>query len=216
MRGELDGVRKRLRSERISGEEARAVQQKLEQIAREASEHAVVKAQNDVSPTDSARAELAPGLLVVGKRAYAPRLRAVVEIIEPPSKGRVRVAAGAIRLWVEVTELREAGAEKEPARSKERIAARVQPQPSSELQSSDNALDLRGMRVDDALSLLDTFLDRLYGRGEHVAFIEHGFGTGALREAVRTHLERPSPYVDSVRAGLPEEGGERLTVVRLR
>jgi len=56
------------------------------------------------------------------------------------------------------------------------------------------------MRVDDALSMLDSFLDRLYGRGEHVAFIEHGFGTGALREAVRSHLESPSPYVESMRA----------------
>jgi DNA mismatch repair protein MutS2 len=216
LRGELDSVKKRLRNERVSGDEARAAQQKLEQIARDVSEHAVVKAQNDLSPSDSARAELAPSQLVVGKRAYAPRLRAEVEIVEPPSKGRVRVSAGPMRLWVDVAELREANEEKEPARNKERLGTARAARGGSELQSSDNALDLRGMRVDDALSLLDAFLDRMYGRDEHVAFIEHGFGTGALREAVRTHLERPSPYVESVRPGSPEEGGERMTVVRLR
>jgi DNA mismatch repair protein MutS2 len=216
LRGELDAVKKRLRSERISAEEARSAQQKLEQIARDTNEHAVVKAQSGTDLEDSGRAELALSQLVVGKRAYAPRLRAEVEIVELPSKGRVRVAAGPMRLWVDVAELREAQEAKPAARSKERLDARTAPKPTIELASSDNALDLRGMRVDDALSLLDTFLDRLYGRGEHVAFIEHGFGTGALREAIRAHLDRPSPYVDSVRPGQPEEGGERVTVVRLR
>jgi dsDNA-specific endonuclease/ATPase MutS2 len=49
-----------------------------------------------------------------------------------------------------------------------------------------------------------------------VGYVEHGFGTGALREAVRSHLANPSPYVQSVRPGAPEEGGERLTVITLR
>jgi DNA mismatch repair protein MutS2 len=216
LRGELDTVKKRLRSERITSDEARAAQQRIEQLAKQASEHAAVKAQNQASANDESRAELPPDQLIVGKRAYAPRLRAEVEIVEPPNKGRVRVAAGPMRLWVDVDELRAASAEKEPARPKERLAPRPRDPEARELQSSDNALDLRGMRVDDALSLLDTFLDRLYGRGEHVAFIEHGFGTGALREAVRGHLEASSTYVESLRPGLPEEGGERITVVRLR
>ncbi len=215
LRGELDTLKKRLRSERVTSEEARAAQQKLEQIARQANEHPALKAREAASEADEGRAELSADQLTVGKRAYAPRLRAEVEVVELPSKGRVRVAAGPMRLWVDVAELRAARGEKEPVRDKERLPARPKER-GPELQSSDNALDLRGMRVDDALSLLDTFLDRLYGRGEHVAFIEHGFGTGALREAVRSHLESPSPYVESMRGGLPEEGGERVTVVRLR
>ncbi|MDB4989449.1 MAG: Recombination inhibitory protein MutS2, partial [Myxococcaceae bacterium] len=75
---------------------------------------------------------------------------------------------------------------------------------------------LRGMRVDDALTLLETSLDRLYGRDESIAFIDHGVGSGALRDAVRTFLERPSAYVASARPGTAEEGGERMTVVLLR
>jgi DNA mismatch repair protein MutS2 len=124
-----------------------------------------------------------------------------------------------MRLWVDVAELRAraAGAEPgKPERPKERSAKREQAPERPALRSVDNGIDLRGMRVDDALSLLDTFLDRMYGRGESVAFVEHGFGTGALREAVRSHLARPSPYVQSVRPGAPDEGGERITVVQLR
>ena len=65
-------------------------------------------------------------------------------------------------------------------------------------------------------TLLEGFLDRLYGHDERLAFIEHGFGTGALKDAVREFLARPSPYVESVRPGTHEEGGERITVVTLR
>ncbi|HEX6243331.1 MAG TPA: Smr/MutS family protein, partial [Polyangiales bacterium] len=127
---------------------------------------------------------------------------------------RVRVAAGAMRLLVDVAELREPGAAREPERTAK--PAREPLPPRVALKSSDNTLDLRGMRVDDALSLLDAFLDRLYGAGESVGYVEHGLGTGALRDAVRAHLARPSPYVQSVRAGAHDEGGERLTVVTLR
>ena len=80
----------------------------------------------------------------------------------------------------------------------------------------DNTLDVRGMRVDDALSLAESFLDRMYGASEPVAFILHGAGTGALRDAIRKHLEVVGHYVRLARPGTIEEGGDRVTVVHLR
>ncbi|MFN7702747.1 MAG: MutS2/Smr-associated SH3 domain-containing protein, partial [Deltaproteobacteria bacterium] len=44
--------------------------------------------------------------LTVGRRVHVPRLKSEVEIVEGPSKGRVRVAAGAVKLWVDLDELR--------------------------------------------------------------------------------------------------------------
>jgi DNA mismatch repair protein MutS2 len=217
MRGELERMKKVLRQERQSAEELREASKRVEQLAANARDNPVV--QLALSGDDGGAAE---GLevplseLAVGKRVYVPRLRAEVEIVEPPSKGRARVAAGPMRLWVDVSEVRELAQAKEQQRGKERARPR-EPAPARPLlRSVDNSIDLRGMRVDDALSLLDTFLDRMYGRGESVAFVEHGFGSGALRDAVRSHLARPSPYVQSLRAGLPDEGGERVTVVQLR
>jgi len=69
--------------------------------------------------------------------------------------------------------------------------------------------------VDDALSLVDTFLDRLYGEGVDAAYLLHGHGTGALRQALREHLERGQPTVRGFRPGHPKEGGDALTVVAL-
>ena len=44
------------------------------------------------------------------------------------------------------------------------------------------------MRVDDALSMMESFIDRLYTTDARVGYVLHGHGTGALRDAVRKHL----------------------------
>jgi DNA mismatch repair protein MutS2 len=64
------------------------------------------------------------------------------------------------------------------------------------------------------VSLATTFLDRSIGDGRGVAFLIHGHGTGALREAVRESLVR-SPYVAKFRPGESGEGGDGVTVVWL-
>ncbi|HEX9079464.1 MAG TPA: Smr/MutS family protein, partial [Desulfuromonadaceae bacterium] len=68
---------------------------------------------------------------------------------------------------------------------------------------------------DDALALVEKFLDQaaLQGRGE--VRIIHGKGTGALMRAVRELLER-HPLVEAARPGEPFEGGDGVTVVTLR
>ena len=215
-RGDVDRAKKVLRQERLSADEVRDAGKRIDQLAASARDNAAVRQIVEGVTSGDERPEVPAELLVPGKRVYAQRLRAEVEVVEPPSKGRVRVAAGPMRLWVELGELRELVQAKEQERPREKLPARETMAGRPMVRSSDNSLELRGMRVDDALSLLDTFLDRMYGRDERVAFVEHGFGTGALRDAVRAHLARSGTYVESVRAGTPEEGGERVTVVLLR
>ena len=76
-------------------------------------------------------------------------------------------------------------------------------------------VDLRGMMTDEALLVLDRFLDSaVMGRLETVTVI-HGKGTGAVRKAVRDHLKR-SRYVKSFRPGRYGEGEDGVTVVELK
>ncbi|MEE2827887.1 MAG: Smr/MutS family protein [Myxococcota bacterium] len=81
--------------------------------------------------------------------------------------------------------------------------------------SADNTLDLRGERVDDALEAVERFLDESLLAGRPFAFVLHGLGTGALRKAIRESL-RSSRYVDTFSAGTRSQGGEGITVVKLR
>jgi DNA mismatch repair protein MutS2 len=211
-RGDLDRAKKQLRKQRLDADEVREAQQKIDDIA---TKRTLVEAERLAARADEGpeRKDVPVEQLVVGSRVFVPRLRAEVEIVEPPNKGKLRVAAGAMRLWVDVSEVRQ-GAPREEERPRERLLQNVAPRPA--LRTVDNTIVLRGMRVDDALTLLESSLDRLYGRDESIAFVDHGVGSGALRDAVRGFLERPSPYVASSRPGAIEEGGERITVVLLR
>lgn len=77
-----------------------------------------------------------------------------------------------------------------------------------------NTIDIRGMRVDEALSAVERFLDLAYRREETMVVLIHGIGTSALRTSIRKYLET-SHYCARFRAGDIEEGGEGVTIVEL-
>ena len=76
-------------------------------------------------------------------------------------------------------------------------------------------LHLLGQTVDEALPLLDRFLDASARLGRDEVRVVHGHGTGRLRLAVRAHL-KGHPQVDAFRPGGQGEGGDGATVVTLR
>ncbi len=76
-------------------------------------------------------------------------------------------------------------------------------------------LNLIGHRVEEALELLDAYLDRALLTADGDVRIVHGHGSGRLRKAVREHL-RQHPAAAAARPGREEEGGDGATVVSLR
>ena len=76
-------------------------------------------------------------------------------------------------------------------------------------------LDLRGQRVDDALMEMERYLDAAYLAGLPFVRIIHGKGTGKLRLAVREALNT-HPHVKSFNAGEANEGGDGVTVAKLK
>lgn len=76
-------------------------------------------------------------------------------------------------------------------------------------------LDLRGMRVDEALEAVDKYIDNAVLGALPTARIIHGKGTGALREAVRAKVSS-DPRVASMRFGEAGEGGDGVTVVHFQ
>ncbi len=76
------------------------------------------------------------------------------------------------------------------------------------------ALDLIGKRVDEALELLERFLDRAMLEGVSDVRLVHGHGSGKLKKAIRSHLSS-SPYVACFRPGDLIEGGDAVTIVTI-
>jgi DNA mismatch repair protein MutS2 len=214
-------------------EAARTAVERAAQRAGEGELAAAIQGRDEAVPERGAPAS--ESTLAPGTRVWVPRLRAELEIVEGPTRGRVRVASGAVKLWVGTDELRvlgDAASEKKAADRKEgaakaeakrgegRSAPRdvATPAPAAEpivVRTGANSLDLRGLRVDEAIGLTESFLDRLYGSGEKIGFLVHGVGTGALRDAVREYLRDATRYVAKWRPGTTDEGGDRVTVVQM-
>ncbi|ACL69325.1 endonuclease MutS2 [Halothermothrix orenii] len=76
-------------------------------------------------------------------------------------------------------------------------------------------LDLRGERYETAQHKLDKYLDDVFLAGLKQVEIIHGKGTGALRKAVHTVLEK-NPHITSYRLGRQEEGGSGVTIADLK
>jgi DNA mismatch repair protein MutS2 len=79
----------------------------------------------------------------------------------------------------------------------------------------DSTIDVRGQRVDEAVANVDRFLDESLMASRDTAFVVHGHGTGALRQAIRTHLAAHKA-IDKFRPGEQSEGGDGVTVAFLK
>ncbi|MEI8356096.1 MAG: endonuclease MutS2, partial [Deltaproteobacteria bacterium] len=121
---------------------------------------------------------------------------------------RLRVQAGAIDMEVPISDLsREKGKRAGPAKKVRRTALVEEPVPVE--------LKLLGLRVDDALTRLEKFLNSATLDGRKEVRIIHGIGTGALLAAVREYLDG-HPLASDFRAGEQYEGGNGATIVTLR
>ncbi len=76
-------------------------------------------------------------------------------------------------------------------------------------------INLLGKTVDEAMSVLDKYLDDAYLAHLTTVRIVHGKGTGALRTAVQNHL-RKVKYVKSYRLGEYGEGDAGVTIVEFK
>ena len=129
--------------------------------------------------------------LRAGDQVYLRGIPQPVAVITPPDDaGIVEVFLGRMRARLPAYQL------DKPAR-----ANAISPRESiiyahRAKRSADPELDLRGMRVEDALERTEGYLDDAALAGLSSVRIIHGVGTGALRDAVRQHLSH-HPLVKS-------------------
>ena len=128
-------------------------------------------------------------------------------------RSEAEVKMGSMRFRVSVDNIERVS--KRQAESEEReqqpaiVLPRYEDRPDVSMQ-----LDMRGWRVEDALSELDSYLNDAALSGLAAVRIVHGKGTGALRQAVREQLAH-HPLVKSYASASPQEGGDGVTVVKL-
>ena len=86
---------------------------------------------------------------------------------------------------------------------------------SSKVMNARAEIDVRGMRLEGAVSQVDRYLDEASLTGLNEVMIIHGKGTGALRSGIQEFL-RSHPKAKSYRNGIYGEGDLGVTVVALK
>jgi DNA mismatch repair protein MutS2 len=121
---------------------------------------------------------------------------------------RVRVKAGIRDLEVPISDIG-------PKRGKAPEVRAASDRKAGTLETVPDVLNLIGLRVDEALSGLEPFLNHASLAERKEVTIIHGLGTGVLRKAVREYLTG-HPLVEQFRSGELSEGGNGVTIVTLR
>jgi DNA mismatch repair protein MutS2 len=222
--------RLRVESERALAEVSSQLAELRQQASVERTEaaRAVLAAQADAARAraealsrESVRTTLAPApdTLRLGDVVHHLGLRRDVTVLELAGD-EVLVSAGALKMRVPRAELAGAREEKSPSRfpSSDRgrtSLARASDAAPRALEAPALRVDVRGLRADEAVREVESFLDQAFRNGDPGVLVLHGHGTGALKQAVRAYLEE-SPYVRMYRPGESHEGGDGVTVVGLR
>ena len=135
------------------------------------------------------------------------------QVITPPDKdGNVQVQSGLMKMRVHRSNLRPSKAPKQKKPAGTRSVRGVESRAS---RSAATSVDLRGMTKDEALLVLDRFLDSAVLSGLTDITIVHGKGTGVLRAAVQTYLKQ-NPRVREYRLGVYGEGEDGVTIAKLK
>ena len=152
--------------------------------------------------------ELDKSNLKIGQNVLVKKLNQVVILDSLPNqKGICEVRIGNIKSKVNIKDL--AYTDKKVAQHLKKVQV--------SFENNDNLLsrlDLRGMRALEAIEYLDEKLDKASLRGLNQVTVIHGFGTGALKQAVKEYLTG-SPYVAKFYYGDNDNGGEGVVIVDL-
>lgn len=127
----------------------------------------------------------------------------------------VLVARGPVKMRATLEQLRTPEAERaRPSGTKAAPAPAAPAGTPAEPRTTENTLDVRGHRAEEALELVDAFLDRMLRDGRTKAYILHGHGSGALKKVLRSSLSS-NRYVARATPADPEDGGDSWTIVTL-
>ena len=163
------------------------------------------------------RPKTAPGKLSIGDLVMVHSMGVKGTVMSlPNAKGKCFVQMGIMRSEVNADDL-ELLEEETLQNRKEQLrersgAGKIKMMKSLHVSSS---INLIGKTVDEAIALLDKYLDDAYLAKLHQITIIHGVGTGALRNAVQAHMKK-SKYIKTYRMGEYGEGGYGVTVAEFK
>lgn len=212
IRQQLEDEKKRLLAEAANEEEER-IRKKMEKLQNR-EKHRKEKQKKQPSPSTAPQTAAEKTIFQKGDMVCLPN-KAIGEILETDGKTAI-VALGQLRTNIRVSQLTKTSASqaKKVSRPQPQTYANIRENIDRKQQSFKPDIDLRGMRGDEALQRVITFIDEAVMLNYKELRILHGTGTGALRQLIRQYLST-NPLVGSYGDEKVQLGGAGITVVRL-
>lgn len=132
----------------------------------------------------------------------------VIEIVEGTKNAIVEFSG--LKFVTKISQLK-----KVSNKQKKEISKRNSQSDSYFKMGAETRIDVRGERVNDAMTKVESFLNDAIIAGLPFLTILHGKGTGALRQAIHEYLSLQSS-IKSYRNGTLAEGGEGVTVLEMK
>ena len=155
--------------------------------------------------------------LQVGEHVQIAGQNVIGKLLEIQGKTAI-VAFGQIKSTVALNRLERVSAG-QAKQAEQRMAANRESNATSDIRNRQltfkQEIDVRGMRVDEALQAVVYFIDDASMVSASQVRILHGTGTGALRQAIRDYLHQAS-MVKSYRDEHVQFGGAGITVVEMK
>ena len=155
---------------------------------------------------------LPPDLIKSGQKVYITNLEQNGIIVSNKNKSdEVQVQIGLIKTKVNIKYL------ELPRNIKNDLTkSEVKSNPKvSKTRTANSEINVIGLTVDEALPLVDKFIDDCFLAKLQTARIVHGKGTGKLRQAIQSHL-KSNKRIKSFRTGTYGEGEMGVTVIELK
>ncbi|MGI5891749.1 MAG: endonuclease MutS2 [Bacillota bacterium] len=153
-----------------------------------------------------------PTKLSVGQTVYIPSLQQKGYVLSlPDANGEVALQVGILKMMVNISELRLAQDMADTKDISKKYSGKMHMEKARQIKTE---IDLRGYECQEALEVLDKYIDDLFVAGRKQARIIHGKGTGALRAAITKYLQKHR-LVKSFQAGGYYEGGIGVTIIEL-
>ena len=149
--------------------------------------------------------------IVPGDKVKLRSLGTFADVISVSSDGILSLQAGIMKITARVDEvsLIETGTLPEIKKQIRKSEAKLREM------TAKPEVDLRGMNTDEAIPILERFIDNARMAKLSTVTVIHGKGTGVLRKAVHNSLRREQRGIKSFRLGIYGEGEDGVTIVEL-
>lgn len=166
----------------------------------------VSKFENDNSKTSS----LAPNDLLKGTKVIINSLNQKGIIVGQVKSNKVQVQVGNTKLNIDINNL-----SFDNSKQEEKNISRTSATSNLKQKNILTEVNVIGLNIDEAVQIVDKYLDDCYLASLDKVRIVHGKGTGKLRQGIHTYL-KSHPHIKSFRLGTFGEGEMGVTIVEFK